>query len=247
MHMPCKWIKPILNQYIDGELNPAKSILVSRHIKSCPECNTELEKLTAARAVIQNIQAHIEAPSYLRHSIKHKIALSEHLSECRPSMIRWILKPEFSWGFATVFILTMLISYLFVIKPDVSACNSITTIQIDYQKQPSVSDVSSVLNYFGKGNMLQPVNLTIQNNDCRSGDAVVLHMAIKKDNKILVYTHGNSADIKSVESGEVKLKRIGIDGKDFYVGNFMDMKVICWKLDGQPFALVIEGAGHERA
>lgn len=246
MPIPCKWIEPSLKGYIDGELNPAKRVLVTNHLKKCGRCRDTAGELSLAKAAVKDAQSGIEAPVYLREAIARKITARSQSRFHRWRGGKWFFSPEFSWGFATIFILTVLINYLFVIKPEVSACNSITTIQIDYQKQPSISDVSSVLNYFGKGNMLQPVSLTIQNNDCRGGDALILHMTIKKDNEILVYTHGNSADIKSIESGGVKLKRIGIDGKDFYMGNFMDMKVVCWMLDGQPFALVIEGAGYER-
>jgi hypothetical protein len=237
---PCKWIESSLNQYIDGELNPAKRILVSKHMKKCSQCKAAADKLSLAKTAVRDAQSSIEASAYLMEAVIQKIAVKSQNMRGR----RWFFSPEFSWGVATAAILAMLISYLVFIKPDVSACNLITTIQSDHKRQPSAADISSILNYFskGEGDMLQRVSLTIQNNDCKGGDALILHMTVKINNEIVVYNHGRSTAMKPIESSGVKLKKVGIDGKDFYVGDLSDVKVVCWDIAGQPYAVILRKA-----
>jgi hypothetical protein len=248
MPIHCKWIESSLNSYIDGELNPAKRMLVSRHLKKCAQCKSAACELIRAKAAVKDRQAGIETPAYLREAIAHKIAARSQ------GRFGWrgktIFSPEFSWGVATVSILVALVGYLVFIKPDVSACNLITTIQpnIDGGGRPPVSEVSSALNYFGKGDgsLLETVSVTVQNNDCKGGDSLILHMTIKKGNEILVYTHGGSADIKSIEGAGALLKKTNIEGKDFYVGDFVGVKIVCWNMSGdknkRPYAMAIKEA-----
>ena len=244
MPIPCKWIESSLNQYIDGDLNPAKRMLVSKHLKRCGQCKAVADELTAAREAVRKIQSGIEAPPYLREMVAQKIAARSQSRFYTRRRGKWFFSPEFSWGVATVLILSILIGYLGFIKPDVSACNLITTIQADAQGRPHVSDMSAVLNYFGKddGNLLETISVTVQNNDCKGKDALILHMTIKKNNEILVYTHGGSADIKSAEGAGALLKKTNIDGREFYVGDFVGVKVVYWNLKGQPYAMAIKEA-----
>lgn len=230
MTITCKWIESSLNGYIDGELNPAKRILVLNHLKRCGQCKAAADELSLAKAAVRDVQSGIEAPAYLREAVARKTFARSQGRFQRLGRGNRIFSPEFSWGVATVSILAALVSYLVFIKPDVSACNLIANIQADAHTRPPVSDISSILKYFGKdgGNLLETVSVTVQNNDCKGIDALILHMTVKKENEILVYTHGGSADIKPIESSGVKLKKVSIDGKDYYVGDFIGIKVVCW-------------------
>ncbi|MDI6744093.1 MAG: zf-HC2 domain-containing protein [Thermodesulfovibrionales bacterium] len=237
MRFKCKFIKPLLSQYADDELNPAKGIFVSGHLKRCPECASEYKQLISAKELVRESQLYIETPPYLRQAILYKIKASAGKPLKRP----WTLRPEFSWGIATISVLAMLVGYLVFIKPDVSACNLIATIDAGTGNLPAVSEVSSVLNYFGRtqDNLISSMRLTIQQNDCKGDDSIILHMTVKRDNEILVYTQGNIADIKPAASTGARLKKTSIDGNDFYVGNFIGMKVVCWKRDGESYAMAI--------
>lgn len=61
-------IKEALSDYYDGQLGPAKTVEISAHVATCPECRAELDGLTALSAgVKENLPA--AAPAAMKERL----------------------------------------------------------------------------------------------------------------------------------------------------------------------------------
>jgi anti-sigma factor RsiW len=60
--MTCKETKPLLNAYVDGELDSAGSPAVETHIGGCASCLGEVESLHALASAIENGSLRFKAP-----------------------------------------------------------------------------------------------------------------------------------------------------------------------------------------
>ncbi len=244
MRIPCRRIQPMIDRYVDGELNFAAKLVVARHLRTCSECESAAEKIRTVKNIVSHAQVAIEAPEYLQRSIVDGI--NRHTGKI--SRRRLFLSPELSWGLATVSALVTLVGYLVLSKPAVSACQRVITVRADASIGSDGSEVSSILSYFGKSerDMLRPATLSIQQTDCIGEGALILHMTVKKADEILVYTHGGYADIKPADSSGVKLKGIAIDGRKYFLGDFSGFKVVYWKEQENPCAILLTGGDDER-
>lgn len=74
--MPCNFNRTLLQDYLDRETGPLENLLLEEHLRTCPECRTEMEQLMV-------LFRGLETPS--------ETALPEALAQRREDTInRWL-------------------------------------------------------------------------------------------------------------------------------------------------------------
>ena len=85
--MSCKETKPLLNAYVDGELDTAGSLAVETHMRGCTSCLSEVEKLHALASAIENGSLRFKAPAHLKRTIQG--AIREANPQPKASLFSW--------------------------------------------------------------------------------------------------------------------------------------------------------------
>jgi anti-sigma factor RsiW len=85
--MTCKETKPLLNAYVDGELDSAGSLAVETHMRGCTPCLTDVENLHALASAIENGSLRFKAPAHLKRKIQG--AIREANPQPRFSLFSW--------------------------------------------------------------------------------------------------------------------------------------------------------------
>ncbi|MET0528249.1 MAG: anti-sigma factor [Microvirga sp.] len=69
MTLPCDDMKVLLHGHLDGELDAANAFQVEDHLRSCPACADEYQRLTELRAILRQDGLRYRAPDRLRARI----------------------------------------------------------------------------------------------------------------------------------------------------------------------------------
>jgi len=64
--MSCTQIQPLLDAYLDGELDAARGLETERHVAHCPVCRDQLQQLRALRAALRDKAPYYRASAALR-------------------------------------------------------------------------------------------------------------------------------------------------------------------------------------
>jgi len=64
--MSCAEIQPLLDAYLDGELDAARGLETERHVAQCPVCRDQLRQLQALHAALQSKALYYRASPALR-------------------------------------------------------------------------------------------------------------------------------------------------------------------------------------
>jgi len=82
--MSCKKIKDILiTDYLDGELDLNKKVLVERHLEVCSECKAFKEELSKFRADIFQKVKPVAPPDSLWNDIRNQLTMNENAPSLR--------------------------------------------------------------------------------------------------------------------------------------------------------------------
>ncbi len=68
--MSCPTIRPLLELYVDGELDPAAGLELERHLEDCHDCAQARGQLQALRQALQAEAPRFPAPARLRDNIQ---------------------------------------------------------------------------------------------------------------------------------------------------------------------------------
>jgi anti-sigma factor RsiW len=72
----CPTIRPLLEMYVDGELDPAAGLELERHLEECHECSQVRGQLLASRQVLRAEAPRFPAPARLRDNIQSSLRRS---------------------------------------------------------------------------------------------------------------------------------------------------------------------------
>jgi len=242
MQIPCRWVNPLINQYIDRELNPIKSVILRKHLKGCDQCKREVLKARNLKNLVKDIQSFIIPEESLRSTIQRRIE-AEVVQYRKRS---WVLRPVFSWGFATIAVVIAMLTYLTVSKPRAIACDLVVSIRQDtgeVRNHINSSDFSTLLSLSPRETrVLFPSALTLYNlTDCHGNGAIVAQMTIQKNGEVVAYHHGKEGVIKPLFPSGVRLEATGVEGKTLYIGDFKDYRLVCMKkADGNLIAILLQ-------
>ena len=100
--MTCKETKPLLNAYVDGELDSAGSLGVETHMRGCTSCLTDVDNLHALASAIKNASLRFKAPAHLKKTIQGAIR------EANPQPIFSL----FPWRWASALVPVLLVATL---------------------------------------------------------------------------------------------------------------------------------------
>lgn len=68
--MTCPTIRPVLEMYVDGELDAARGAELQRHLETCVDCARAQQQLLALRQAVRAEAPRFSAPASLRSSVK---------------------------------------------------------------------------------------------------------------------------------------------------------------------------------
>ena len=85
--MICRDVKPLLNAYLDGEVDPVSRTAIHSHVADCPPCSAELARLQTVSELIRREMA-CEAPPGLRDEIRFALYGVEYI-DGRSRKIEW--------------------------------------------------------------------------------------------------------------------------------------------------------------
>jgi anti-sigma factor RsiW len=83
--MECKDSLPLLEVYLDNELDRATAREVEAHLDKCADCRETLTKLDGLRRALRNDQLHYTAPATLRERIADTVVVAQ-----RSTQPRWL-------------------------------------------------------------------------------------------------------------------------------------------------------------
>jgi len=110
----CKNVNFLLSSFIDNELSESERLFVEGHIKRCPDCQKEYEKMRNLSAILKSIKP-VEVPSYEDLTAKVAAAVSSYSQTEKPytsfgeNFFRYL-----SWGSAMAAGLLAVIVFIFV-------------------------------------------------------------------------------------------------------------------------------------
>lgn len=67
--MTCKSALPLIEPYLDGELDAAQKADIERHLSECPDCAGSQQRLSALQTDLRNFAPHYDAPGHLRSRV----------------------------------------------------------------------------------------------------------------------------------------------------------------------------------
>lgn len=111
--MSCELTQSVLDGYLDGELDAARAADFERHLISCPQCASTLEKREVLRSSIQQAGLYECAPSTLRRKIESQYGVPPAVTPMpvkvgvRPSSWQWL-------AVAAVFFLALFLGWRFL-------------------------------------------------------------------------------------------------------------------------------------
>ncbi|HXF11314.1 MAG TPA: zf-HC2 domain-containing protein [Desulfuromonadaceae bacterium] len=88
--MTCAEIRPLLHAYIDDELDLAHGLEIESHLKSCPACISEENRIRSLRAAFRENDLAYRAPGSLRQQIRSAVGISRVESRDYSWCWKWI-------------------------------------------------------------------------------------------------------------------------------------------------------------
>ena len=84
--MQCDEVRPLLDAYLDGEVDDADRAMLRQHLEGCAECGPEAAALERLRDGIRSAAPVFEAPEALRSAVR--AALRREAAQTRPMPMR---------------------------------------------------------------------------------------------------------------------------------------------------------------
>ena len=97
--MQCDEVRPLLDAYLDGEVDDADRAMLRQHLEGCAECGPEAAALERLRDGIRSAAPVFEAPEALRSAVR--AALRREAAQTRPMPMRapgWIAPGWLAWA-----------------------------------------------------------------------------------------------------------------------------------------------------
>lgn len=108
--MNCDQIRPMLNAFVDGELDTMNSSSVQAHVEGCPDCLGQLESLETLRSQVRGVP---------RHALSD--AQRERMASFLPSSPS-VVRPRFGWvpwyGFGALTTAMVWLIFAFLMRPE---------------------------------------------------------------------------------------------------------------------------------
>lgn len=87
--MNCSKVLKKLSAYADDEVTREERHVISEHLKTCPRCRAELERLRQLSRSLDTVE-HVETPPYFVPHLKRKLADQQAKNAIRFPFIEWI-------------------------------------------------------------------------------------------------------------------------------------------------------------
>jgi anti-sigma factor RsiW len=139
--MTCKETKPLLNAYVDGELDSAGSVAVETHMQGCASCLGEVDGLHRLASAIESGSLRYNAPTHLKRKLRSAI----HAADVEPR------SSVFSWRWVSIpATLALLVAFAWILttrslksSEETALVNDIVSSHIRSMMADHVTDVPS--------------------------------------------------------------------------------------------------------
>jgi anti-sigma factor RsiW len=98
-------MRPLLELYVDGELDAAAGLEVERHLEACPECARERQQLLLLRQALRADVPRFAAPARLRSNVRNAVRRAAHPRFAVPPVVwPWLTAASLILGVGGVFV-----------------------------------------------------------------------------------------------------------------------------------------------
>jgi anti-sigma factor RsiW len=87
--MRCEEARPLIDSYLDGELDLVRNLELERHLESCPSCEPVRESALGLRSAIRQDVPYFHAPSGLEKRVRAMVREQARAATPRPSVLSW--------------------------------------------------------------------------------------------------------------------------------------------------------------
>ena len=91
--MTCFEVKPLLDAYADGELDPAHHLQIEGHLNECSGCAAMHQNISALRSAFADNSLYFRAPSGLQERVAASLGSSDTKTSPRRSWLNWRWSP----------------------------------------------------------------------------------------------------------------------------------------------------------
>ncbi len=110
--MNCDESRPLLEAYLDGELDLVHSVAIEQHVESCPACRRARKQHEALRAIVRGALPRAHAPA--EFAVRLRGALRQESGEVEPA--KRVLSYDWRW-LATAAAVLVSLAILFPLLP----------------------------------------------------------------------------------------------------------------------------------
>ena len=87
--MRCEEARPLINSYLDGELDLVRNLDLERHFENCPDCAPARQSALELRSAIRKEIPYFRAPSGLEKRVQAMVREQTRAATPRASMLSW--------------------------------------------------------------------------------------------------------------------------------------------------------------
>lgn len=104
--MNCKEARPLIHEYLDGDLQGSTAVRLNQHLQSCSNCRRQMKQLEQTDVFIRSMPS-----GKFSEDLKDRVMDAVSITALKRSWLQWI-KRHPAVSVATLFILVMLGSYV---------------------------------------------------------------------------------------------------------------------------------------
>ncbi len=102
--MTCSLARPLIEPYLDRELDASQTADIERHLSECPECAATHRRLTSLQIDLRTFGPRYDAPGHLRSRVLANVRKAAAITPIRPESRRW---PTSAWAVAATVLLVV--------------------------------------------------------------------------------------------------------------------------------------------
>lgn len=115
--MRCEESRPLIDFYLDGELDALRAAEFELHVRGCGECTPQIERASKLRSAIRESAPYFAAPAGMKYRIREAIRAEAGVAGRAESQPRG-LRAWWSWTSAAVATLAAVIVFALMLSPN---------------------------------------------------------------------------------------------------------------------------------
>ena len=118
--MRCEECRPLIDFYLDGELDALRAAEFELHVRGCSECTPQIERASKLRSAIRESAPYFAAPAGLKYRIREALRAEAGASNAAPLLTipRWRWAAAAIASVAAALVLAVTLAPNFILRSD---------------------------------------------------------------------------------------------------------------------------------